>query len=56
MKKMNMTHPEELQAYFMKRVETILKIKKVKKNSSAVDEILEGGIAPEANRNELARH
>ena len=30
MKKMNMTKPEELQAYFMKRVETILKVKRQK--------------------------
>jgi hexosaminidase len=46
MKKMNMTHPEELQAYFMKRVETILKSKG--KKLIGWDEILEGGIAPEA--------
>jgi len=46
MKKMNMTHPEELQAYFMKRVETILKSKG--KKMIGWDEILEGGLAPEA--------
>jgi hexosaminidase len=46
MKKMNMKHPEELQAYFMKRVEGILKAKG--KKLIGWDEILEGGIAPEA--------
>jgi hexosaminidase len=46
MKKMNLTHPEELQAYFMKRVENILKSKG--KKLIGWDEILEGGIAPEA--------
>ena len=46
MKKMNMTHPEELQAYFMKRVESILKSKG--KKLIGWDEILEGGLAPEA--------
>jgi hexosaminidase len=46
MKKMNMTLPEELQAYFMKRVEVILKAKG--KKMIGWDEILEGGIAPEA--------
>jgi len=46
MKKMNMTKPEELQAYFMKRVEGILKAKG--KKLIGWDEILEGGIAPEA--------
>lgn len=46
MKKMNMTKPEELQAYFMKRVESILKTKG--KKLIGWDEILEGGIAPEA--------
>jgi len=46
MKKMNMTHPEELQAYFMKRVEDILKSKG--KKMIGWDEILEGGVAPEA--------
>lgn len=46
MKKMKMTKPEELQAYFMKRVETILKAKG--KKMIGWDEILEGGLAPEA--------
>lgn len=46
MKKMNMTKPEELQSYFMKRVETILKTKG--KKLIGWDEILEGGLAPEA--------
>jgi hexosaminidase len=46
MKKMNMAHPEELQAYFMKRVEDILKAKG--KKLIGWDEILEGGLAPEA--------
>ena len=46
MKKMNMTNPEDLQAYFMKRVESILKSKG--KKLIGWDEILEGGIAPEA--------
>jgi hexosaminidase len=46
MKKMKMTKPEELQAYFMKKVETILKAKG--KKLIGWDEILEGGIAPEA--------
>ena len=46
MKKMNMTKPEELQAYFMKRVESILKSKG--KKMIGWDEILEGGIAPDA--------
>ena len=46
MKKMNMAHPEELQAYFMKRVEGILKSKG--KKMIGWDEILEGGLAPEA--------
>ena len=41
-----MTKPEELQAYFMKRVEGILKTKG--KKMIGWDEILEGGIAPEA--------
>ena len=41
-----MTKPEELQAYFMKRVESILKSKG--KKMIGWDEILEGGIAPEA--------
>jgi hexosaminidase len=46
MAKMKMTKPEELQAYFMKRVETILKSKG--KKMIGWDEILEGGLAPEA--------
>jgi len=46
MKKQNMSTPEELQAYFMKRVEGILKAKA--KKLIGWDEILEGGIAPEA--------
>lgn len=46
MKKMKMTKPEELQAYFMKRVEDILKTKG--KKMIGWDEILEGGLAPEA--------
>jgi hexosaminidase len=46
MKKMKMAHPEELEAYFMKRVETILKSKG--KKLIGWDEILEGGLAPEA--------
>ena len=46
MKKQNMSTPEELQAYFMKRIEGILKAKA--KKLIGWDEILEGGIAPEA--------
>jgi hexosaminidase len=46
MKKMNMKTPEELQSYFMKRVEQILKSKG--KKMIGWDEILEGGLAPEA--------
>ncbi len=46
MKKMNMKHAEELQGYFMNRVEQILKSKG--KKLLGWDEILEGGIAPEA--------
>jgi hexosaminidase len=46
MKKMNMKTPEELQSYFMKRVEQILKTKG--KKLIGWDEILEGGLAPEA--------
>jgi hexosaminidase len=46
MKKMKMSKPEELQSYFMKRVETILKAKG--KKMIGWDEILEGGLAPEA--------
>lgn len=46
MKRENMKHVEELQGYFMKRVEQILKTKG--KKLIGWDEILEGGIAPEA--------
>ena len=46
MKKMGMTHVEELQGYFMKRVETILNAKG--KKLLGWDEILEGGISPSA--------
>lgn len=46
MQKMNMQHVEELQGYLMKRVEQILKTKG--KKLLGWDEILEGGIAPEA--------
>jgi hexosaminidase len=46
MKKQNIMHPEELQAYFMKRVEGILKTKG--KKMIGWDEILEGGLAPDA--------
>lgn len=46
MKKLNTRHVEDLQGYFMKRVETILKAKG--KKLLGWDEILEGGIAPEA--------
>ncbi len=46
MKKMNLKTGEELQSYFMKRVETILKSKG--KKLIGWDEILEGGLAPEA--------
>jgi hexosaminidase len=46
MKKMNMNRPEELQSYFMKRVEGILKSKG--KKLIGWDEILEGGLSPEA--------
>lgn len=46
MKKMNMKTPEELQSYFMKRVEQILKSKG--KKLIGWDEILEGGLGPEA--------
>jgi hexosaminidase len=46
MKKQNIMHPEELQAYFMKRVEGILKTKG--KKMIGWEEILEGGLAPEA--------
>jgi hexosaminidase len=46
MKKMNMKSSVELQSYFMKRVEGILKSKG--KKLIGWDEILEGGLAPEA--------
>ncbi len=46
MQKMNLKNTEELQSYFMKRVEQILKTKG--KKMLGWDEILEGGIAPEA--------
>jgi hexosaminidase len=46
MKKENMTHLEELQGYFMKRVEKILNAKG--KKLLGWDEILEGGISPGA--------
>lgn len=46
MQQEKMTHVEELQGYFMKRVEQILK--KKGKKLLGWDEILEGGIAPEA--------
>ena len=46
MQKMKMKTPEELQSYFMKRVEVILKSKG--KKLIGWDEILEGGLAPEA--------
>ncbi|MCK9411099.1 MAG: family 20 glycosylhydrolase [Prolixibacteraceae bacterium] len=45
MKKMNLTHPEELQAYFAKRVEAILKAKG--KKLTGWDEILPGHLDPE---------
>lgn len=47
MKKLNLTKPEELQSYFMKRVESILKAKG--KKLIGWDEILEGGIGPDAS-------
>ncbi|AQG79384.1 beta-N-acetylhexosaminidase [Spirosoma montaniterrae] len=46
MKQENMQHVEQLQGYFMKRMEQILKSKG--KKLIGWDEILEGGIAPEA--------
>ncbi|PLK42372.1 beta-N-acetylhexosaminidase [Emticicia sp. TH156] len=46
MKKMGMTHVEELQGYFMKRVEKILNAQG--KQLLGWDEILEGGISPTA--------
>lgn len=46
MKKLNIRHVEDLQGYFMGRVETILKAKG--KQLLGWDEILEGGISPNA--------
>jgi hexosaminidase len=46
MKKLNIRHVEDLQGYFMKRVEEILKSKG--KRLIGWDEILEGGISPDA--------
>ena len=46
MKKLNIRHVEDLQGYFMNRLETILKAKG--KKLIGWDEILEGGISPEA--------
>lgn len=46
MKKLNTRHVEDLQGYFMNRVEGILKAKG--KKLIGWDEILEGGISPEA--------
>jgi len=46
MKKLNIRHVEDLQGYFMNRVEQILKAKG--KKLLGWDEILEGGISPEA--------
>jgi hexosaminidase len=46
MKKLNIRHVEDLQGYFMNRVESILKAKG--KKLLGWDEILEGGISPEA--------
>lgn len=46
MKKLNIRHVEDLQGYFMGRVEKILK--KKGKKLIGWDEILEGGISPEA--------
>ena len=46
MKKLNIRHVEDLQGYFMNRVEGILKAKG--KKFLGWDEILEGGISPEA--------
>lgn len=46
MKKLNIRHVEDLQGYFMNRVEGILKTKG--KKLLGWDEILEGGISPEA--------
>jgi hexosaminidase len=46
MKKLNIRHVEDLQGYFMNRIEEILKAKG--KKLLGWDEILEGGISPEA--------
>jgi hexosaminidase len=46
MKKLNIRHVEDLQGYFMHRVEDILKTKG--KKLLGWDEIMEGGISPEA--------
>lgn len=46
MKKLNIRHVEDLQGYFMNRVESILKAKG--KKLLGWDEILEGGISPDA--------
>ena len=46
MKKLNIRHVEDLQGYFMNRVEKILKAKG--KKLLGWDEILEGGISPDA--------
>jgi|WetSurMetagenome_2_1015567.scaffolds.fasta_scaffold00723_5 hexosaminidase len=46
MKKLNIRHAEDLQGYFMNRLESILKSKG--KKLLGWDEILEGGISPEA--------
>jgi hexosaminidase len=46
MKKLNLRHVEDLQGYFMNRVESILKAKG--KKLLGWDEILEGGISPDA--------
>jgi len=46
MKKLNIRHVEDLQGYFMNRVESILKAKG--KKLIGWDEILDGGISPEA--------
>ena len=46
MKKLNIRHVEDLQGYFMNRLEVILKSKG--KKLIGWDEILEGGISPEA--------
>ncbi len=46
MKKLNLRHVEDLQGYFMNRVEGILKAKG--KRLLGWDEILEGGISPDA--------